>query len=289
MSLLKIWFSSSSGFGRHMTELALQSGDIAIATLRSPAALADLASQYGPDKLLILRLDVSKPDEILVAFAKAKEAFGRIDVVFNNAGSGLMSEVEGTQDDVARAMFEVNFWGAANVSQEAVRFFRDINVPAGGRLLQVSSSGGVQGLPAIGYYCASKFAIEGLTEALAEEIRPEWNIKVTLIELGGFMTNAGRSMVRSVPPPAYIDDERKIATARAYLTVNPRMPSDASKGAAAIYKMALTPDPPLRFVLGKDSLEKVKKKGENLIAAAEASAPFSEGLELDLSVLSSRR
>lgn len=148
---------SSSGFGRHITELALQSGDIAIATLRSPAALADLASQYGPDKLLILRLDVSKPDEIREAFAKAKEAFGRIDVVFNNAGSGLMSEVEGTPDDVARAMFEVNFWGAANVSQEAVRFFREINVPAGGRLLQVSSSGGVQGLPAIGYYCASKF------------------------------------------------------------------------------------------------------------------------------------
>lgn len=100
------------------------------------------------------------------------------------------------------------------------------------------------------------------------------------------MTNAGRSMVRSVPPPAYI--ERKIATARAYLTVNPRMPSDAIKGAAAIYKMALTPDPPLQFVLGKDSLEKVKKKGESLIAAAEASAPFSEGLELDPSVLSSR-
>ncbi|KAF9813700.1 hypothetical protein IEO21_05416 [Rhodonia placenta] len=286
MSLPKIWFRSSSGFGRHITELALQSGDIAIATLRSPAALADLASQYGPDKLLILRLDVSKPDEIREAFAKAKEAFGRIDVVFNNAGSGLMSEVEGTPDDVARAMFEVNFWGAANVSQEAVRFFREINVPAGGRLLQVSSSGGVQGLPAIGYYCASKFAIEGLTEALADEIRFEWNIKVTLIELGGFMTNAGRSMVRSVPPPAYI--ERKIATARAYLTVNPRMPSDAIKGAAAIYKMALTPDPPLQFVLGKDSLEKVKKKGESLIAAAEASAPFSEGLELDPSVLSSR-
>jgi len=258
----------------------LQNGDIAIATLRNPSALADLTSTYGPDKLLTIKLDVSKPQEILDAFASAEKTFGRVDAVFNNAGYGVLSEVEGAPDDAVRAMFEVDFWGAVTVSKEAVRFFREVNKPAGGRLLQVSSSGGVQGFSALGYYSASKFALEGLTESLAAEMRPEWNIKITLLELGGFRTNAGRSMVRTSPHPAYIDMDLKQATARNYLQVNPRMPGDATKAAAIIYKLAALPDPPLRLPLGKDALEVVKRKGESLIASVEEYASWSEDLEL---------
>ena len=135
----------------------MENGGSAIATLRKPDALADLTSRYPPERLVVVKLDVSKSDEIRAAFAEAQARFGRIDVVFNNAGFGLMSEAESAPEDLAREMFDVNFWGAVNVSKEAVRFFREVNEPQGGRLLQTSSSGGIQGLSALPYYCASKF------------------------------------------------------------------------------------------------------------------------------------
>ena len=117
-----------------MTDLVLRNGDIAVATLREPEALSDLTAKWA-DRLLTVKLDVTKPEEISAAFAKAKEAFSRIDVVFNNACRGVLSEVEGTPDRAARDLFEVNFWGAANVSREAIKFFREVNQPAGGHLL----------------------------------------------------------------------------------------------------------------------------------------------------------
>ena len=116
---------SSTGFGRLMTELVLKNGDRAVATLRRPEVLADLASKYGKDKLLVLKLDVTHPEEIKAAFDDAAKHFGRIDVVFNNAGFIAAGETEAISEDSARKMFETNFWGAARVSQEAVRFFRD--------------------------------------------------------------------------------------------------------------------------------------------------------------------
>lgn len=139
-----------------MTERVLKNGDIAIATLRKPEALSDLQTQYDTTKLLVLRLDVTKPQEIRDAFAQAKEAYGRVDVVFNNAGYSVLAEAEGTPDDAARAMFEVNFWGAANVSREAVAFFREANKPSGGRLLNVSSIIGLAPGAGMGYYAATK-------------------------------------------------------------------------------------------------------------------------------------
>ena len=126
------------------------------ATLRTPAALADLQEKYPQDRLLVLPLDVTKPGEIAAAFAAAVARFGRVDVVFNNAGFAVQGEVEGTPDDVARRMFEVNFWGAANVTREAVRVFREVNKPRGGRLLQMSSISGVRSPPSMGYYGACK-------------------------------------------------------------------------------------------------------------------------------------
>ena len=139
-----------------MVELVLAKGDIAVATLRKPDAIADLAAKYPSDKLLVLKLDVTKPEEIKTAFSSAIMQFVRIDVVFNNAGIGILSEVEGTPDDKARAMSDLNFFGAANVSKEAVRVFRDVNKPQGGRLLQVSSLAGHTPLPAMAYYAATK-------------------------------------------------------------------------------------------------------------------------------------
>ena len=139
-----------------MTKTVLDNGDIAIATLRKPSALDDLKAEYSSDKLHILKLDVVNEGDINAAFKYAEEKLGRIDIVFNNAGRCLLAEVEGTAHDVARKMFDVNFWGAMDVSKEAIRFFREVNKPRGGRLWNVSSTAGILPAAALGYYSASK-------------------------------------------------------------------------------------------------------------------------------------
>ena len=148
---------ASSGFGRTMTEFVLRRGDIAIATLRKPEVLDDLKAQYAADKLLTLKLDVTNLDEIAAAFTKAKEVFGRVDVVFNNAGFIVIGEVEGTSMEDARKTFDVLFWGAMHVSVEAIKVFRDVNGPElGGRLITTTSLMGLVGGPTSGYYAAAK-------------------------------------------------------------------------------------------------------------------------------------
>lgn len=138
-----------------MAELVLSRGDIVAATLRKPDALADLRDKFPPTHLLLLKVDVSIPADITAAFAEVKKTFGRLDVVFNNAGYPIISEVEAEQAAEARALFDVNFWGAVNVSTEAVKFFRDVNRPVGGRLLTVSALVGMCGHAGMGYYSAS--------------------------------------------------------------------------------------------------------------------------------------
>ena len=141
-----------------MVELALERGDRVAATLRQPADLNDLQAQYPSSKLRVIPLDVTDAAQIPRAFAEAKEAFGRIDVVFNNAGRSVIAEVENIPEETARKLFDVNFWGTANVSNEAVRFFREENEPGvGGRLLVVSSAVGISPVPSIGHYSATKF------------------------------------------------------------------------------------------------------------------------------------
>lgn len=179
-----------------MCKHLLAQGDKVVATLRKPADLDALAAQHSPSALLVLPLDVTRPEEIARAFAAAHTHFGRIDAVFNNAACAVVGEVEAVPEADARAVMDVNFWGAAAVSTAAVRFFRETNPPgAGGVLLNVSSEFGHSAFACVGYYCAAKFgerglrfffharaqyvaALEGLTEALAQELDPEWNIKV---------------------------------------------------------------------------------------------------------------
>jgi len=265
-----------------MTELVLQNGHIAVATLRKPSALADLTSQYTSDRLLTLKLDVTKADEVAHAFAKAEEAFGRIDVVFNNAGYGVVGEIEGTPDEVARAIFDTNFWGAVYVSKEAVRCFREVNKPAGGRLLQVSSLSGVEGRPILGFYVASKFALEGLSESLASEVDPEWNIKVSIIEPGGFRNESIHHNMQHVPAhPAYTKPNLTTAVFRQYLESNPLFSGDPRKAVQKIYKLAALPEPPLHFPLGKDSIAGVRDKTMKLLADTDQYESWSEGINID--------
>ena len=149
------------------------------------------------ESLLVVNLDVTEPDAILAAFAQATKAFGRIDIVVNNAAWGALGEVESIRDTDARAMFEANFWGTANVSKEAVRVFREVNKPVGGRILNSGSHNGTVAMPTVSYYSASKFgeqflcssrwwridactALEGFSASLAQELDPAWNIKVSI-------------------------------------------------------------------------------------------------------------
>ncbi|KAL0961174.1 hypothetical protein HGRIS_006145 [Hohenbuehelia grisea] len=152
----RVWFitGTSSGFGRFVTELALEGGDSVVATLRNPELLNDLKSKHGEDRLLILKVDVRDKQHIENAFTRAVETFGHIDVVFNNAGYGGVSEAEGTPEELARDIFETNFWGAVHVSQAAIRTFRDVNNPPGGRLLQQSSLVGIGAMPLVAFYSA---------------------------------------------------------------------------------------------------------------------------------------
>ncbi|KAI0710834.1 NAD-P-binding protein [Earliella scabrosa] len=282
---------SSSGIGLEMTRRVLENGDIAVATLRKPEALSGLSTQYGPDRLLVLKVDVAVRQDILDAFKKVQEVFGRLDVVVSNAGVSVLGEIEGTTDEAARAMFEVNFWGATHVLQEAVRFFRDVNEPGkGGRIIQITSGTGFVGYPACGFYAASKHAMEGLTETLAMEMDPDWNIKITSIPLGAFQTNAvATGQVKLPPHPAYtkptlasaISRKAILASLRGNMDAGYNVNGDAAKATQVLYRLSKLENPPLRLVLGEDCVELARSKISRFSAEVEEYASWSQGLGRD--------
>ncbi len=196
------WFitGSSRGFGRALTRAALESGHLVAATARRPDQLDDLAKEFG-DRIQPLRLDVTDPAAARSALAEAKERFGRIDVLVNNAGYANVSPIETTADDDFRAQFETNFWGVYNVTKAAVPILRE---QQGGLVIQFSSMGGrVGGSPGIASYQAAKFAIDGFSRVLRAETAP-FGVRVLVVEPSGFRTDwAGSSMVVHDTPDAY--------------------------------------------------------------------------------------
>ncbi|KAF8996906.1 NAD(P)-binding protein [Cyathus striatus] len=264
MSAPKIWFitGASSGFGLSVINHVLSKGDIAVATLRKPEVLSDLSTRYTDSQLLVLKLDVTKEDEIRSAFHAAETKFGRIDVVYNNAGYPILSELEGTPNNVARDMFEVNFWGASTISREAVRCFRDVNKPAGGCLLQASSGAGAFGVPGLGYYSASKFALEGFSEALSQEVLPSWNIKIIILQFGAFRTRIAKPESMVTIPLHQSYDGSKSTYTRAFFAGPIDNSQDSDKAAREIYKIANDHTAPLHIPLGLDSLSIIKDKIE---------------------------
>ncbi|EMD37838.1 hypothetical protein CERSUDRAFT_94830 [Gelatoporia subvermispora B] len=284
MSQPRVWFitGASTGFGQAMTELVLARGDIAVATLRRPEMLTDLSARYSVDHLLVLKLDVTSEDEIAAAFAKTKEIFGRLDVVFNNAAYGVLSEIESAagKEEAIRDMFEVNFWGATHVTQAAIKFFREVNNPGvGGRLLQVGSMAGIEGAPSLGFYNATKFALEGMSEALAKEIDPSWNIKITIIEPGSFVTEGHSKVVVVDPLSAYAHAPASVVRAKILSLAKNPSGGDPLKAVDAFYRLASLAEPPLHFPIGKDAIELVRRKTEGLLADTNAFASWSQGLE----------
>ncbi|KAI0369428.1 NAD-P-binding protein [Pilatotrama ljubarskyi] len=280
MSQPRVWLitGTSTGLGRALAELVLEKGEAVIATARKPSVLDDLAQKYPKDRLLLLKLDVTVREHIVDAFAQAKKAFGRIDVVFNNAGYADTGEVESMDEATARAIFDTNFWGATAVTREALEFFREVNPPGhGGVLLQMSSVLGVTGTPAFAFYSASKFALEGMTDSLVKELDAQWNIKVTLIELGWFRSQCVPNAQWSTPHPAYTNPDLATNQLRAGWPESVAA-GDTRKAVEVFFKIAGLPDPPLHFPVGKDALLAIRKKTAERIEVMDQYESWSEDL-----------
>jgi NAD(P)-dependent dehydrogenase (short-subunit alcohol dehydrogenase family) len=267
----KVWFitGTSRGFGREWAIAALERGDKVAATARDTATLSDLAQTYG-DALLPIQLDVNDRDADFAAVKQAHDHFGRLDIVVNNAGYGHFGFIEELTEAEARAQIETNLFGALWVTQAALPYLR---AQGSGHIIQVSSIGGITAFQNVGIYHASKWALEGFSQALAQEVSP-FGVHVTLIEPGGFDTDwAGPSSKRSNPLPDYNEVHEAADRARAQRVSKP---GDPKASAAAILKVVDAPEPPLRVFFGEAPLQLAKNDYENRLKTWEQWQPVSE-------------
>jgi NAD(P)-dependent dehydrogenase (short-subunit alcohol dehydrogenase family) len=249
----KNWFitGTSRGFGREWTIAALERGDRVAATARDIGTLSDLVSKYK-ERILPIALDVTDKAASTAAVKQAHAALGRLDVVVNNAGYGLFGMIEELTEAEARAQIETNVFGALWVTQAALPFLR---AQRSGHILQVSSIGGITAFPGLGLYHASKWALEGFSQALAGEVA-EFGIHVTLIEPGGYSTDwSGSSAARATLLGAY-DALRERMTELRKKMIGRR--GDPTASAKAILKVVDAKDPPLRIFLGEAPLSLAK-------------------------------
>lgn len=175
---------TSTGFGNFYAQEVLNRGDYVVATARDPTTLKFQGTTA--DNFLAVRLDVTDRKSIEEAFTATLTKFQRVDVVVNNAGYGLAGCFEEYTDEQIRQQMEINFFGLIDVTRAAMEVMRDRQTPQGGLIQNVTSIGGQRGVPLFSLYCASKWAVEGFTEAVSHEVKPEWGIKFSLIEPGGF-------------------------------------------------------------------------------------------------------
>ncbi|WP_246794307.1 oxidoreductase [Burkholderia perseverans] len=274
-----VWFITgcSTGFGRELAFAVLDKGWRAVVTARQPGSLAEFGERYG-ERALVLELDVTRREQIDHAVQQTLQQFGRLDVLVNNAGYGYLSAIEEGDDQDVRDMFEVNFFGLADTIKAVLPVMRKQRA---GHIVNITSVGGLIGNPGSGYYGASKFAVEGLSEALGAETA-ELGIKVIAVEPGPFRTDwAGRSLKQTKTP---IDAYDTIAGQRraAISAHSGKQPGDPARAALAIIAAVESPTPPAHLILGSNGLERVKAKLDTLraeIAAWEAvtrSADFPE-------------
>ncbi|RSM37490.1 KR domain-containing protein [Amycolatopsis balhimycina DSM 5908] len=258
----RVWLITgcSAGFGREIALAALAAGDRVLATARRPETLAELRERGG-DRIRTAALDVTDPGQIDTAVKTALEEFGRIDVVVNNAGSGSVGAVEELTMDELRALMEVMFFGAVAVTKAVLPHLR---AQGSGTVVQISSMGGQLSPPGYGAYCATKFALEGISEALAAEVAP-FGVKVLIVEPGAFRTEfGGGRMHRSRTIDAYAVSTG--GTREAVENMDGTQPGDPAKAAAAILRAVGSDDAPLRLALGADAVEAIRAHHEAVAA-----------------------
>ena len=276
----RTWFitGASTGFGRLLAQELLKRGERVAATARDVAKVEDLARQY-PGKARAFTLDVTKPEEIEAVARKAIEAFGQIDVLVNNAGYGLHGAIEEVSEEEFESLFQTNLYGLIRTTRAFLPHFRERRSR---HIFNFSSIGGLVANPGWGYYCTTKFAVEGFSEALAEEMKP-LGVRVTVIEPGPFRTDflgrSGKLAVRELPE--YTSTAGK---SREYVRIQAgKQRGDPQKAAEAIIAVADSPEPPLHLILGKIALTRFRDKlahWQKEISAWEAvttGADFPEG------------
>ena len=255
---MSVWFvtGASRGFGLEIAREALDRGHQVVATARRASGIASLLPGAG-ERLLTLDLDVTDQEQAKQVAAAAIARFGRIDVLVNNAGRGILGAVEEVSDAAARAAFDVNVFGALNV-QRAV--LPQLRTQRSGHILNISSVAGVVGIPGWGLYNATKFAMEGFTEAMSHELAP-LGIKVTLIEPGYFRTDFLDATSLDTETTIIDDYATTAGATRAHAAgVNHAQPGDPVKGAKAILDITETTEPPLRLILGTDAYSYTQAK-----------------------------
>ncbi|WP_035644490.1 SDR family NAD(P)-dependent oxidoreductase [Flavobacterium sp. ASV13] len=256
---------ASKGFGRAWTEAFLAKGYKVAATARNIDTLADLKEQYG-DAILPLKLDVNNRSESFAVVEKVQQHFGTIDILINNAGYALNGAVEEATESEARAQFETNFFGTLWLTQAVLPIMRK---QQSGHIIQVSSILGIATLPIIGLYNASKFAVEGLTETLASEVK-QFGINVTLVEPNGYVTDIWGNGIISESIPAYDGIKKAIADGH-----DPDTFGKTSATVPAIIKLVEAENPPLRLFLGKVALPFAKQTYEQKLKTWEEWADVS--------------
>ena len=247
---------ASRGFGAEIVEKALAAGHSVVATARDPRAISARFPDAG-DQLLPVALDVLDEAQAAASVEAAVQRFGRVDVVVNNAGRGLLSAVEEASDSAARAVFDTNVFGILNVLRAVLPTLR---AQRSGRIINLSSIGGFIGSAGWGIYCATKFAVEGFSEALAREVGP-LGIDVVIVEPGYFRTDFLDASSLSTEGTVIDDCAETAGATRQHATdINHAQPGDPVKAAAAIVEIASAERPPLRIQLGRDSFTAVADK-----------------------------
>jgi NAD(P)-dependent dehydrogenase (short-subunit alcohol dehydrogenase family) len=247
----KVWFitGASRGFGKEFARAALKRGDSVAATARDTDSLDDLVTDHG-DALLPIRLDVTDRDADFAAVQQAADHFGRLDIVINNAGYGQFGAVEELSESDIRTQIETNLFGALWITQASLPILRG---QGSGHIIQISSVGGVGAFPNIGAYHASKWGLEGFSEALSQEVAP-FGIAVTIVEPGGFSTDwSGDSSKHAEPIDAY--EPIREVTRQRYANATP---GDPVAAATALLEIVDSPEPPLRVLFGSAPTKLVK-------------------------------
>jgi NAD(P)-dependent dehydrogenase (short-subunit alcohol dehydrogenase family) len=262
-ALGKVWFitGAASGFGRAFAEHALARGHRVVATARNSERLMDLTAR-APDRVIALTLDVARSGDAEKAVAAALSHFGRIDVLINNAGYGVVGALEETSDAELRALMDTNFFGAMAVTRAALPSFR---AQHSGAIVNISSLGGQLSFAGFSAYSASKFALEGASEALAQELAP-FNVKVLIVEPGQFRTDLAGGSMRHMPE---LDDAYKdtVGPTRVFARdMHHTQPGDPAKAAAAIEAALDAEITPLRLALGGDAVDAIRRHAETLLA-----------------------
>ncbi len=258
----KTWFitGASRGFGRIWAEAALRRGDQVTATARNLADVADLSESFG-GAVLPLALDVTSSEQVKHVVSQAYTHFGRLDVLVNNASGSLLAATEEASDEQIRDLFDTNYIGMVRVLRSALPLLRQ---QGGGHILGVSSGLGITSLPLIGFYCATKWAVEAMHEALAQEVK-SFGIKVTLVEPAAYATGFGKSAKIADVLEPYADFRKQVMERLSTIERgDPRATSDA------ILKLVDTENPPLRLGLGATILSRARAAYTERIATWEA-------------------